>query len=60
MKLKLKDKTVTEVALNKQIYVVDKAGHINIPDKSKVLDVLFEADTAASGEASASSGSASK
>lgn len=50
MKLKLKDKTVTEVALNRQIYVVDKDGYINIPDNSKVLDVLFEADTAASGK----------
>lgn len=52
MKLKLKDKTVTKVVLNKQIYVVDKDGYVNIPDNSKVLDVLFEADTATSGKAS--------
>ena len=52
MKLKVKDSTVTEIALNKQIYVVDKDGYVNIPDNSKVLDVLFEADTAASGKTS--------
>lgn len=52
MKLKVKDSTVTEIALNKQIYVVDKDGYVNIPDGSNVLDVLFEADTATSGKTS--------
>ena len=46
MKLKVKDNTVTEVALNKQIYVVDKTGYINVPDGSEVDDSLFESDTA--------------
>lgn len=45
MKLKLKDKTVTKVALNKQIYVVDKDGYINMPDGLEVDDSLFELDT---------------
>lgn len=45
MKLKVKDNTVTEVALNKQIYVVDKDGYINIPDGSEVDDSLFESGT---------------
>ena len=45
MKLKVKDNTVTEIALNKQIYVVDKDGYINIPDGSEVDDSLFESDT---------------
>ena len=46
MKLKVKDNTVTEIALNKQIYVVDKDGYINIPDGLEVDDSLFELDTA--------------
>ena len=46
MKLKVKDKTVTEIALNKQIYVVDKDGYINVPDGLEVDDSLFESDTA--------------
>lgn len=45
MKLKVKDNTVTEIALNKQIYVVDKDGYINIPDGLEVDDSLFELDT---------------
>lgn len=45
MKLKVKDNTVTEIALNKQIYVVDKDGYINIPDGLEVDDSLFESDT---------------
>lgn len=45
MKLKVKDNTVTEIALNKQIYVVDKDGYINIPDGLDVDDSLFELDT---------------
>lgn len=45
MKLKVKDSTVTEIALNKQIYVVDKDGYINIPDGLEVDDSLFELDT---------------
>ena len=46
MKLKVKDNTVTEIALNKQIYVVDEDGYINIPDGLEVDDSLFELDTA--------------
>lgn len=46
MKLKVKDNTVTEVALNKQTYVVDKDGYINVPDGLEVDDSLFESDTA--------------
>ena len=46
MKLKVKDNTVTEIALNKQIYVVDKDGYINVPDGLEVDDSLFESDTA--------------
>lgn len=46
MKLKVKDNTVTEIALNKQIYVVDEDGYINIPDGLEVDDSLFESDTA--------------
>ena len=46
MKLKVKDNTVTEIALNKQIYVVDKDGYINITDGLEVDDSLFESDTA--------------
>ena len=45
MKLKVKDNTVTEIALNKQIYVVDKDGCINIPDGLEIDDSLFELDT---------------
>lgn len=45
MKLKVKDNTVTEIALNKQIYVVDKDGYINIPDGLEVDESLFELDT---------------
>lgn len=45
MKLKVKDNTVTEIALNKQIYVVDEDGYINIPDGLEVDDSLFESDT---------------
>lgn len=45
MKLKVKDNTVTEIALNKQIYVVDKDGYINIPDGLEVDDSLFELET---------------
>ena len=45
MKLKVKDSTVTEIALNKQIYVVGKDGYINIPDGLEVDDSLFELDT---------------
>lgn len=45
MKLKVKDNTVTEIALNKQIYVVDKGGYINIPDGLEVDGSLFELDT---------------
>ena len=45
MKLKVKDNTVTEIALNKQIYVVDEDGCINIPDGLGVDDSLFELDT---------------
>lgn len=48
MKLKVKDNTVTEVALNKQIYVVGKDGYINVPDGLEVDDSLFESDTATS------------
>lgn len=48
MKLKVKDKTVTEIALNKQIYVVDKDGYINVPDGLEVDDLLFESDTTTS------------
>ena len=51
MKLKVKDNTVTEVALNKQIYVVDKDGYINVPDGSEVDGSLFESDTATSPKA---------
>lgn len=47
MKLKVKDNTVTEIALNKQIYVVDKEGYINIPDGLEVDDSLVESDTTA-------------
>ncbi len=45
MKLKVKDNTVTEIALNKQIYVVGKDGYINIPDGLEVDGSLFELDT---------------
>lgn len=45
MKLKVKDNTVTEIALNRQIYVVDKDGYINIPDGLEVDESLFELDT---------------
>lgn len=45
MKLKVKDNTVTAIALNKQIYVVDKDGYINIPDGLEVDESLFELDT---------------
>ena len=45
MKLKVKDNTVTEIALNKQIYVVDKDGYINVPDGLDIDDSLFESDT---------------
>ena len=45
MKLKVKDNTVTEIALNKQIYVVDEDGYINIPDGLEVDESLFELDT---------------
>ena len=45
MKLKVKDSTVTEIALNKQIYVVDKDGYVNMPDGLEVDDSLFELDT---------------
>jgi hypothetical protein len=45
MKLKVKDNTVTEIALNKQIYVVDKDGYVNIPDGLEVDESLFELDT---------------
>jgi hypothetical protein len=45
MKLKVKDNTVTEIALNKQIFVVDKDGYINIPDGLEVDESLFELDT---------------
>lgn len=48
MKLKVKDNTVTEVALNKQIYVVDKDGYINVPDGLEVDNSLFESDAATS------------
>lgn len=48
MKLKVKDNTVTEIALNKQIYVVDKDGYINVPDGLDIDDSLFESDTATS------------
>lgn len=51
MKLKVKDNTVTEIALNKQIYVVDKDGYINVPDGLEVDDSLFESDTATSSKA---------
>lgn len=46
MKLKVKDNTVTEIVLNRQIYVVDKNGYVNIPDSLEVDDSLFESDTA--------------
>lgn len=45
MKLKVKDNTVTEIALNKQIYVVDKDGYVNVPDGLEVDNSLFELDT---------------
>ena len=45
MKLKVKDNTVTEIALNRQIYVVDKDGYINIPDGLEVDESLFELGT---------------
>lgn len=45
MKLKVKDNTVTEIALNRQIYVVDKDGYINIPDGLEVDESLFELNT---------------
>ena len=45
MKLKVKDNTVTEIALNKQIYVVDKDGYITIPEGLEVDESLFELDT---------------
>lgn len=47
MKLKVKDKAINEIALNKQIYVVDKDGYVNIPDDSIVDNSLFEANTKA-------------
>lgn len=60
MKLKVKDNTVTEVALNKQIYVVDKDGYINIPDGSEVDDSLFELDTAKNTDDTAKTGTTTK
>ena len=53
MKLKVKDNTVTEIALNKQIYVVDKDGYINIPDGLEIDDSLFELEAATGKKASA-------
>ena len=45
MKLKVKGNTVTEIALNKQIYVVDKDGYIDIPDDLTVDDSLFDSSS---------------
>ena len=53
MKIKVKDNTVTEIALNKQIYVVDKDGYINIPDGLEIDDSLFELEAATGKKASA-------
>ena len=60
MKLKVKDNTVTEIALNKQIYVVDKDGYINIPNGSEVDDSLFELDTAKKANDTAKTGTTTK
>ena len=60
MKLKVKDNTVTEIALNKQIYVVDEDGYINIPDGLEVDDSLFELDTAKKANDTAKTGTTTK
>lgn len=60
MKLKVKDNIVTEIALNKQIYVVDKDGYINIPDGLEVDDSLFELDTAKKANDTAKTGTTTK
>ena len=60
MKLNVKDNTVTEIALNKQIYVVDKDGYINISDGLEVDDSLFELDTAKKANDTAKTGTTTK